>query len=44
MGTEKFLETILSHGYNVTMIESSEHLRLENERRFIVDSDLCEIC
>ena len=41
---ELFLETVVQHGYNVFMIESSERERLPSERRYIVDSSLCEIC
>lgn len=38
-----FFDSILSHGYHVIMIENTEYPRLENEKRFIVDADLCEI-
>lgn len=41
---ELFLETVVQHGYNVFMIESSERERLPSELRYIVDSSLCEIC
>lgn len=41
---EIFLETALRHGYNIVMIDSREHARLPNERRYIVDAALCEIC
>lgn len=41
--TELFMQSILSHGFNVLMIESSEHKRLLSESRYIIDSDLCEI-
>lgn len=40
---EMFLDTIIKHGYNLIMIESSAHKSLHNEQRFIVDSSLCEI-
>lgn len=39
---EIFLETILSHEYNVLMIESISRKRLLNEQRITIDSDLCE--
>ena len=42
--TELFLDTLIRHEYNVLMVESCEHTRLSNEQRYIVDSDLCEIC
>lgn len=38
------IDSVLKHGYNMIMIESSEHPLLPNERRYIVDSSLCEIC
>lgn len=41
--TKLFIDTILSHGYNVIMIENFEHTNLSNEKRIIVDSDLCVI-
>lgn len=41
---QKFLDTVIQHGYNLLMIESSEHTRLNREKRYIVDSSLCEIC
>lgn len=42
--TSEFMKTLLSHGYHVIMVESSEHPRLEEEFRYIIDADLCEIC
>lgn len=41
---QKFLDTVIQHGYNLIMIESSERARLNGESRYIVDSSLCEIC
>ena len=41
---ELFLDTVLRHGYNVIMLDSSEHTRLPHEQRYIVDRSLCEIC
>lgn len=38
-----FIDTVLIHEYNVIMIESCEHTLLKNEKRYIVDSALCEI-
>ena len=40
---ELFAKSVLLQGYNVIMIESSEHSLIEHERRYIVDSSLCEI-
>lgn len=42
--TEKMLDSSLQHGYYILMIEGCEHTRLRNERRYIVDPSLCEIC
>lgn len=39
----EFMKTVLSHGYNVIMLESSEHTHLDEELRYIIDADLCEI-
>ena len=41
--TTVFIDTVIKHGYNVLMIESGEHTLLPGERRYIVDSALCEI-
>lgn len=41
--TSDFMQTVLSHGYNIIMLENCEHTRLEKELRYIIDSDLCEI-
>lgn len=40
---EKFLDTVILHEYNLIMIENKEYLRANNESRYIIDSDLCEI-
>ncbi|MDO5044689.1 MAG: type II-A CRISPR-associated protein Csn2 [Coriobacteriia bacterium] len=40
----KFLDTILAHGYHLIMIESSLHSMLSKEKRYIVDANHCEIC
>ena len=39
-----FMKTILGHDFKLLMIESFEHPLLELENRYIIDSDLCEIC
>ena len=38
-----FVDTVLSHEYNVIMVENREYNKLLKENRFIVDSELCEI-
>lgn len=38
-----FAETVLSHGFQVLALESTEHPRLERETRWTIDEDLCEI-
>lgn len=40
---ELFMSTVLSHGYNIIMIENREYEITPYEKRYIVDSDLCEI-
>ena len=39
----RFADTALSHGYHLLMLENREYPRLAQEKRWIVDSDLCEI-
>ena len=41
--TEKMMETIKTHRFNVIMIESTSLKLLQNEKRVTVDEDLCEI-
>lgn len=38
-----FMKTVASHQFDVIMIESHEHQRLEEEKRLIIDADLCLI-
>ena len=38
-----FMKTVASHQFDVIMIESFEHQRLEEEKRLIIDADLCLI-
>lgn len=40
---EKFLDTVILHEYNLIMIENKEYPRSNNESRYIIDSELCEI-
>lgn len=40
---EMLIDTILSHEYNVIMLEAFEWPRVKNEVRCIIDKDLCEI-
>ena len=41
---ELFMQTILRHGFHCIMIESFSKKKLMNEKRYIIDEDLCEIC
>ena len=41
--TELFMQTALDHEFNIIMIENCEHKRLQQEKRLIVDADLCLI-
>ena len=43
METQLFMKTVASHGFDVIMIESFEHARLDEEKRLIIDADLCLI-
>lgn len=40
---EKFAETVVVRGYDVIAIESCAYKKLKNEKRLIIDDDLCEI-
>lgn len=40
---ELFMQTVLSHRFNVLMIENYEHKSFPFEKRLIVDADLCLI-
>lgn len=40
---EQFAETVIGHGYDVIAIESCAYKKLKNEKRLIIDDDLCEI-
>ena len=40
---ELFAQTALSRGCRILMLENREYPRLAQEKRWIVDSDLCEI-
>ena len=41
---ELLLETSLARNYQLLLIDSSEHKLLANEKRYIIDENLCEIC
>ena len=40
---ELFADTALGRGYSLLMLENREYPRLPQEKRWIVDADLCEI-
>ena len=40
---DEFIKTIINHGYQAIFLENKEYPTLENERRLIIDEDLCEI-
>ena len=40
---ERFAETAIMHGYDIIAVESCAYKMLRNERRLIIDEDLCEI-
>ncbi len=39
----EFFKTVIFHKYKVLLIDGFEHQKLDNEKRVIIDSDLCEI-
>lgn len=41
---QEFIDMINVKGYQVIMLESSEKDLLNNEKRYLVDADMCEIC
>lgn len=41
---EYFLESVLAREIQILMLEGSEHNILKNEKRHIVDADMCVIC
>ena len=40
---ESFMQTALSHKFNVLLLDNREYTRLPGEKRTIIDRDLCEI-
>lgn len=40
---ELFAQTVMSHKYKVLLIDGCEHRKLKDEKRIIIDEDLCEI-
>lgn len=38
-----FMDTVLSHGFHILMLENYAYPVLPRESRWIVDRDLCEI-
>ncbi len=38
-----FINTILSHGHKIVLLESQARALLQNTKRLIIDKDLCEI-
>lgn len=39
----RFLQTSLAHGYKLLLVDSQEYPCLPEERRLVIDKDLCEI-
>ena len=39
----RFLQTAMDHQYTLLLVDAWEHPRLPEERRLIIDKDLCEI-
>lgn len=40
---QNFADTVLAHGYRVLLMDNHAYPRLSEERRLIVDEDLCEL-
>lgn len=40
---ERFISTVVSRGYQVLLLESSQRKHLKGEKQIIIDRDLCEI-
>lgn len=40
---QRFLQTAMGHQYTLLLVDAWEHPRLPEERRLIIDKDLCEI-
>ena len=40
---QRFLQTTIDHQYTLLLVDAWEHLRLPEERRLIIDKDLCDI-
>ena len=40
---QRFLQTAIDHQYTLLLVDAWEHPRLPEERRLIIDKDLCEI-
>lgn len=38
----RFLDTALSHGYRILLLDAQDHTRLPQENRITIDKDLCE--
>lgn len=38
-----FVKSVADHGIRLLMVENREYTRLENEKRVIIDRDMCEI-
>lgn len=39
----RFLCSAIAHGFTLLLVDSQEHPRLPEERRLVIDKDLCEI-
>lgn len=40
---QRFLQTTIDHQYTLLLVDAWEHLHLPEERRLIIDKDLCDI-
>jgi len=38
-----FVNTVLAHKFHILLIDNCEYPKLKQEKRFVIDRDLCEI-
>ena len=39
--TERFIDSVIKHKFDLIMLENAAYPRLKNERRIVIDGDLC---
>lgn len=41
---QRFVDTVLARGYQIVLLDNKEYSVLKNEKRCLIDADMCEIC